>query len=233
MTAVLELLDGATRHKLTVDDYYRMAEVGILKREDQVELIEGLIIDMHLPSGVARHKLTVDDYYRMAETGVLKPGERVELIDGEIIDMAPIGSEHAGKTNRLIEVFAKAIAERLCLISVQNPLRLDTRSEPQPDLMLLRLREDRYSDNHPTAADVLLLVEVSDSSLAYDRGAKLALYARHKIPEVWIVNIQTRSLEIYRHPKDTGFDSKDDLKKGTITPELLPGLTVNLEELLG
>jgi Uma2 family endonuclease len=187
---------------------------------------------LDLLNGAARHKLTVDDYYRMAETGVLKREDRVELIDGEIIDMAPIGSEHAWNTNKLNMVFARAV-EGIAMLSVQTPLRLDSHNEPQPDLMLLRLRKDEYRKSHPTAADVLLLVEVSDTSLGYDRGAKLALYAKYKIPEVWIVNIPARSLEIYRQPTDTGFDSKEDRKNGTVTPELLPGLTVNLDELLG
>ncbi len=190
MTAVLDLLNGATRHKLNVDDYYRMAETGILKRQD-----------------------------------------RVELIDGEIIDLAPVSSEHAGHTNWLTMFFARA-TEGVAMLSVQTPLRLDAHNEPQPDLMLLRPRKDEYRRSHPTAADVLLLVEVSDTSLGYDRGAKLSLYAKHKIPEVWIVNIPAKSLEIYRQPTDTGFGWKEELQKGTVTPELLLGLSVNLDELL-
>jgi Uma2 family endonuclease len=186
---------------------------------------------LDLPSGVTRHKLTVDDYYRMAETGVLKLGEHVELIDGEIIDMAPIGSEHAGNTKALNLVFARAAVEGLALVSVQDPLRLDAYNEPEPDVMLLRPRKDKYRGSHPTAADVLLLVEVSDSSLAYDRGTKLALYARFKIPEVWIVNIPAGTLEIYQNPIDEAFNSKQELKTGTVAPELLPSLIVNLQDL--
>jgi len=190
------------------------------------------VLDL-LKDTATRHKLSVDDYYRMAETGVLKPGERVELIDGEIIDMAPIGSGHAGNTNQLNWIFARAAVAGLALVSIQNPLRLDSYNEPEPDLMLLRPRKDYYRTSHPAASDVLLLVEVSDTSLAYDQGAKLALYARYKIPEVWIVNIPARILEIYRHPMDTGFGAKEDLKTGTVAPDLLPSLVVNVEELLG
>jgi Uma2 family endonuclease len=188
---------------------------------------------LDLPLGVTRHKLSVDDYYRMAETGILKREDRVELIDGEIIDIAPIGSEHAGNTNGLIEIFARAVVQGLYLISVQNPLRLDAYNEPQPDVMLLRPRKDKYRDSHPSAEDVLLLVEVADSSLGYDRGAKLALYARTKIPEVWIVNVPAKLLEVYRNPIDDGFASKQELKEGTITPDSLPSVVVNLAELLG
>ena len=140
------------------------------------------------PQAPARHRLDVDAYYKMAEAGILTRDDRVELIDGEIIDLNPIGSPHAGKTNRLARLFAKAAADGHVLTSVQNPLRLDAYNEPEPDLMLLRPRADDYQANHPGAADVLLLIEVSDSSLAYDRGAKLALYARFGVAEVWIID---------------------------------------------
>ena len=105
------------------------------------------------------------------QAGILTRQDRGELIDGEIIDMNPIGSPHAGKTNRLARLFAKAAADGRVLTSIQNPLRLDAYNEPEPDLMLLRPRADDYETSHPSAADVFLLVEVSDSSLAYDRGA--------------------------------------------------------------
>ena len=128
-----------------------------------------------------RHRFDVDDYYRMAEAGILSPEDRVELIEGEIVDMAPIGSAHGGTVVSLTELVARLVADGKVLVSVQGSLRLDRHNEPQPDLMLLRPRADRYRDSHPTAADVLLLVEVADSSLAYDRGPKLALYARHGV----------------------------------------------------
>jgi Uma2 family endonuclease len=201
------------------------------RRHRAGKLIMTAVLD--LPSGVTRHKLTVDDYYRMAETGILKREDRVELIDGEIIDMAPIGSGHAGNTIGLNRIFASAVVEGLALVSVQNPLRLDTHNELQPDFILLRPRKDEYRSSHPTPADVLLLVEVSDSSLAYDRGAKLTLYARHKVPEVWIVNIPAKLIEVYRNPIDNAFGSKQEFKEGFIAPELLPSLIVNLEQLLG
>ena len=110
----------------------------------------------------ARHRLDVDAYYKMAEAGILTRDDRVELIDGEIIDLNPIGSPHAGKTNQLARLFAKAAADGHVLTSVQNPLRLDAYNEPEPDLMLLRPRADDYQANHPGAADVLLLIEVSE-----------------------------------------------------------------------
>ena len=157
------------------------------------------------PQAPARHRLDVDAYYKMAEAGILTPGDRVELIDGEIIDLNPIGSPHAGKTNQLARLFAKAAADGHVLTSVQNPLRLDAYNEPEPDLMLLRPRADDYETSHPGAADVFLLVEVSDSSLSYDRGAKLALYARFGVAEVWIIDIAGSAVEIYRQPKEGAY----------------------------
>jgi len=130
------------------------------------------------PQAPTRHRLGVDAYTKMAEVGIFAHPHRVELIDGEIFDMAAIGSPHAAVTNRLVRSLAGAAADGRTLVSVQNPLRLDGYNEPQPDFMLVRPRADDYRGGHPSAADVLLLVEVSDSSLAYDRGTKLALYAR-------------------------------------------------------
>jgi Uma2 family endonuclease len=180
----------------------------------------------------ARHRLDVDAYYKMAEAGILTRDDRVELIDGEIIDMNPIGSPHAGKTNRLARLFAKAAADGHVLTSVQNPLRLDAYNEPEPDLMLLRPRADDYQANHPGAADVLLLIEVSDSSLAYDRGAKLALYARFGVVEVWIIDIAGAAVEIYRGPKEGGYASQERRTAGSLTPDLVPSVAIDVAALL-
>ena len=167
----------------------------------------------------------------MAEAGILGPKERVELIEGEIVDMAPIGSPHAGTTDLLTSLVAGAVADGLVFVRVQGPLRLDAHNEPQPDLMLLRPRADRYRQGHPTAAAVL--VEVADSSLAYDRGSKLALYARHGVPEVWLVDLPGRAVEIRREPGPQGYAERRRVTEGAATPTLVPGLTVDLAALLG
>src|SRR5438552_5474421 len=143
----------------------------------------------------AEHRFTVADYHRMAETGVLKPAARVELLDGRIIDMAPIGPFHGGSVNRLIRLFSK-FANGRWLVSAQNPVHLDEFSEPQPDLMLLKPAADDYTSRHPRPDDVLLLVEVADTTLAFDREEKLPIYACAGISEVWILNLSARQIEI-------------------------------------
>ncbi len=146
-----------------------------------------------------RHRVTVADYYKMAEAGILGEDNRVELIDGEIVDMAPIGSKHAFVVSSLAQFFTLA-ARNQYLVSVQNPLRLDNRSEPQPDIALLK--PGNYMDNLPGASDVLLIVEVAHSSINFDRGVKLDLYARHGIPEVWLLDLMGGELLVCRKPAD-------------------------------
>ena len=180
----------------------------------------------------SRHRLDVGAYYKMAEVGILTDNDRVELIGGEIFDMTPIGSAHAGKTNRLNRLFARAAADGLALVSVQSPLRLDAYNEPEPDVMLLKPREDDYQDRHPGAADVLLLVELSESSLAYDRGMKLALYARFGVPEVWIVDLPGAAIEVYREPAGDAYALKQRLTSGSLAPDFVPGVTIDVGALL-
>ena len=184
------------------------------------------------PPAPTRHRLDVDAYYRMAEAGILREPSRVELINGDIIDMTPIGSGHAGHTNRLIQGFARAAADGLVCLTVQTPLRLDAYNEPQPDVMLLRPRPDDYKKRHPGAADVLLLVEVSDSSLAYDRNTKLALYAQFGVPEVWIVDIPGGAVEVYRTLKDGAYAPGERLTAGRLSPGLVPELAIDVAALL-
>jgi Uma2 family endonuclease len=166
------------------------------------------------PKAPTRRRLDTDVYYKMAEAGILTDARHVELIDGEIIDMAAIGSPHAAVTNRLARRFARALRDEATLVNVQSPLRLDPYNEPQPDLMLLRTRDDDYRASHPSAADVLLLVEVSETSLVYDRGIKLALYAKFEVPEVWIIDLPGSAVD------------------GLLAPALVPGVTIDVTGLL-
>ncbi|RAI58718.1 Uma2 family endonuclease [Roseicella frigidaeris] len=182
---------------------------------------------------VRRHKLDIHGYYRMAEAGILTRDDRVELIEGEIVDMVPIGSPHSAAVNGLIAVLAGAVQGR-ATVTAQSPLRLSDTNEPQPDFMLLRPRADFYRGAHPTAADVLLLVEVAQSSLAYDRRVKLPLYARHKVPEVWIVNLGEGVVEVYREPKDEAYLATTRAARGDmLEPAALPGLRIAVTEVIG
>ena len=180
----------------------------------------------------ARHRLDTDAYYRMAEAGILTQNDRVELIGGDIFDMTLIGSAHAGKTDRLNRLFARAATDGLALVSVQRPLRLDAYNEPEPDVMLLKPRADDYQGRHPGAADVLLLVEVSETSLAYDRGMKLALYTKFGVPEVWIVDLRGAAIEVYREPTGNAYALKQRLTSGSLAPVLVPGVTIDAGALL-
>lgn len=156
------------------------------------------------PEYPQRHLVTADEYLRMGEKGVFAPNARLELIEGEIVEMAPIGSPHAGRVNILTRLLSRRAGDR-AVVSVQNPVIAGERSVPQPDLALLRPRADAYTDSHPTAADVLLIVEVSDTTLAFDLGPKLALYAGCGIPEVWIVDVASRAVRVFREPGAGGY----------------------------
>src|SRR5215471_13271332 len=142
-----------------------------------------------------RHQWTVEEYHRMGAVGLLDADSRVELLEGEIIEMAPIGDAHAATSNRLNRLLVLAVGER-GIVAVGNPVRLSQRSEPQPDFSVLRPRAD-YQTKGPRPEDVMLAVEVSDTTLRRDRRVKLALYARAGIPEFWIVNLERKELEIY------------------------------------
>ncbi len=149
---------------------------------------------------IKRRQITVDEYYRMGEVGLIGPDERVELIEGEVIDMAPIGSDHASFVIQLNSLLVKAVQDK-GFVSVQNPIRLSNRSEPEPDFAVLKPRADFYRKQLPAAADTLLVIEVCNTSERYDREIKLPLYAAHGIPEVWLISIEQKSLSIYRAPE--------------------------------
>ena len=144
-------------------------------------------------------RFTVDEYHRLAEVGVLHEDDRVELLNGVIVNMMPIGPFHGGSVNRLNQIFTQAGGGRW-ITSVQNPVHIGQHNEPQPDLLLLHPRDDFYESRHPEPADVYLLIEVSDSTLLTDREEKLPIYAKGGIPEVWIVNLPERVIEVYTTP---------------------------------
>jgi Uma2 family endonuclease len=176
--------------------------------------------------------LTVDEYHRMGELGFFAPEARVELIEGEIIDMAPIGSDHVDYVNRLNRALVRASGDD-AIVSVQNPVRLSRRTEPEPDFALLRPRDD-YRNRLPEPADVLLIVEVSHTSERYDREIKLPLYAKHGIPEVWIIDVEKKTLSVYRVPQGERYTHEQTTyAPGEITLSALPAIKIDLSKLFG
>ncbi len=168
----------------------------------------------------------------MAETGVLRADARVELLDGKIIDLSPIGPFHGGLVKRLSRFFTLKAKGRW-IVSTQDPVRLDDLSEPQPDVMLLKPSPDDYMNRHPQPSDVCLLIEVSDTTLEYDREEKLPAYGRAGISEVWIVNLNDETIEVYREPHFTGYGSKAVLQTHDEAASLtFPDAAVKVAELL-
>ena len=179
-----------------------------------------------------RHRLTVDEYHRMAEVGVLAINARIELIEGELVDMASIGTRHAATVKRLNQLVMQAVGAQ-AIVSVQDPLRLSKRSEVQPDLALLKPRDDFYAGAAPAGTDALLVVEVADSTSSYDRRVKAPLYARHGVPELWIVDLDAGCLRILRAPKDGEYRDVTAIDApGRIDVQALPGVTIDLSALL-
>jgi len=171
-----------------------------------------------------RHPISAEEYLRMGEAGVFAPEARLELIEGEIVEMAPIGSPHAGTVKLLNGLFAR-LAGGSAVVSVQDPLVVGERSVPQPDLALLKPRADSYTRSHPAAADVLLVVEVADTTLAFDLGTKMPLYARAGIAEAWAVDLRERAVRVFRDPSANGYRtsfavSGDDRLSAVLLPQL-------------
>jgi Uma2 family endonuclease len=182
---------------------------------------------------VARRKITVAEYHEMGEAGILHEDDRVELIDGELVAMAPIGSEHNGTVGWLTRSLVRAVGDR-AFVLVQGSIRLDEQTEPQPDFSVLRPRADSYRKALAMPADVLLLIEIADSSLRFDRSVKRPLYARAGIPEYWIVNLTDGQVEIFRDPQNADYASVAPAGRGeVIEPALLPGVAIPVSDLLG
>jgi Uma2 family endonuclease len=179
-----------------------------------------------------RYRLTVAEYHRLGEMAIFAEDSRLELIEGDLIAMPPIGERHAGKTRQLNRLFSARVGEA-ALVDVQNPVALDRHSEPQPDIALLKPRPDFYESGHPRPEDVLLLLEISDSTLRYDREIKVPLYARAGIPEVWLVDLPGQRLEVYRRPSAEGYrEILYPASDETIAPVLLPEMVLLVNGLL-
>ena len=177
-----------------------------------------------------RYRWAVEEYHKMAEVGLLTEDAGVELIEGDIVEMAPIGSGHGGKVNRFIHLFSRLLGDS-AIVAAQNPVVLDKWSEPQPDIAVLRWRDDFYESAHPGPEDILLVVEVADTTARYDRKIKVPLYARHGIAEVWLLDLQEQVLEIYRNPEQGKYQQIEHLRSGPVTPAQLPEAVIQLADL--
>jgi Uma2 family endonuclease len=176
-----------------------------------------------------RHQVTVNEWHKMES--IFQPEQHLQLINGEITTMSPIGFPHAGSLKYLNNFFTIKFAGK-AIISIQDPLVLNKFSEPEPDLMLLKPEANFYKHRHPTASDVLLLIEISDSSLYFDRQQKLKLYAQHQISDYWIVNLQNNSLEVYRQPKNASYELQQTLVGGEkIQPLYFPEITLEIADI--
>ncbi|OKH15959.1 Uma2 family endonuclease [[Limnothrix rosea] IAM M-220] len=176
-------------------------------------------------------KFTTQQYHQMAKTGIFDPQENLELITGEIITMSPVGFRHAFVTNYLTNFFPRNLGEQ-AIVSTQNPINLGNESEPRPDVVLLRPREDFYATQLPTAADILLLIEVADTSLTYDREIKISLYAQHQVPEVWLINLSQKQLECHTEIQNNTYQkTKIYQPHQSVSCLTFPTLELNLDKL--
>jgi Uma2 family endonuclease len=182
---------------------------------------------------LTEHRFTVDEYHRMGEAGIFHQDDRVELIRGRIVQMSPIGRRHAGCVTYLNNALIALLGPQ-ALVSPQNPVVLDPHAEPQPDLAVLKPRPGCYRDAHPAPEDVWLIIEVADTTLEYDRGEKLPLYAEAGIAEVWLVNLPADAVEIHRQPRGDRYADVRTARRGeTVTPLAFPSLSLRVDDILG
>ena len=181
---------------------------------------------------ITRRLFTVEEYHQMAEAGILHEDDRTELIHGEIIYMSPIGNYHVAIVRRINKLLNDSLTSQV-IVDVQSPVRIEDHSEPEPAIMILPFRDDYYAEAGVTPQDVLLLIEVSDSTLRYDRNTKLPLYAQAGIPEVWIVDVNKQQLEVYRQPNEDRYQSMETLTREDTVAATQLSLGVRVKELIG
>ena len=180
-----------------------------------------------------RRRFTVDDYHRMADVGLIGPDERTELLDGEVVYKMTINSRHAACVKRLARLLMGMLDVR-AVIGVQDPVRLDDRSEPEPDISVLKPRDDDYQAAHPMPVDILLLIEVADTTLQLDRHVKVPLYAAAGIAEVWLVDLNAATVEVYRDPDAAGYRLQQRFGRGDeLRPAAFPDIALAVDDVLG
>ncbi|PYS46850.1 MAG: Uma2 family endonuclease [Acidobacteria bacterium] len=182
---------------------------------------------------LAKHWISVDEYERMGEAGIFHPDDRLELLEGEIYEMSPIGSPHAACVDLLITLLNER-AQRRFIVRGQNPIRLNDFSEPQPDIALVRWRDDFYRNAHPTPDDVLLVVEVADSTVESDRSYKIPLYAQSGVAEAWLVNLPEEQIELFATPVNGVYQTNITFKRGDeAQSHTIKDLNISVSDILG
>jgi Uma2 family endonuclease len=182
---------------------------------------------------LTRRRFTADEYHQMAAAGILLEDDRIELIEGEIIEMSPIGHHHASVVMRLTDLFVRTFGD-VALVGPQNPLHLSDDTEPQPDLTLLRPRPDFYNSGLPGPEDTFLVVEVADTSVAYDRRLKMPLYARNGIVEAWLIDVNQETITVYRDSGPAGYATRRVVRRGEqLAPAIFPDRVLAAEDILG
>jgi Uma2 family endonuclease len=188
---------------------------------------------MSRPASIRHYRFTVEDYFRMGEVGIFDEDDRVELLEGEIVEMTPIGYIHASVVSRLNALFTPAAAGR-AIVRVQDPAILSDFSAPQPDIALVAYREDFYGSGHPRPDDVLLIIEVADSSIRTDLGWKARIYAAAGVREYWVVDLSRRRIVVHEHPEEERYASVQRLTNtDAVTTPALPGVSWTVDEILG
>ena len=225
------------RHRrFSLNEYTKMIEFGILTDRDRCELIRGEILEKNWGSGSPfppHHRFSLDSYDQMIATGILTEQDRVELIRGEIIEKMTIGQPHAACVKRLNQLFSSLLGNRV-VVGIQDPVAA-LESRPEPDVSILVARDNFYTDSVPHPVDVLLLIEVADSSLGYDRTVKLSLYAESGVREYWIANLIDDCVEVYRDPQPDGTfaDQRIATLGETLTISALPEISVAVDQVFG
>jgi Uma2 family endonuclease len=233
--------EGVRPYRWTVEQYEAMGAAGVFEPGTRVELLDGEIWEQETrgqrhsrpPEGrppVWRYCWSVDEYERLVDAGIFPPGTRAELIDGEVYEMSPQGSKHATTLSLMHQALQARFGEGH-VIRVQSPMRIPGSGEPEPDVAVVLGAPRDFLEAHPSSA--VLVVEVSDTTLRFDRTAKLALYARAGIPEYWIVNLIDRVIEVYRDPAGDTYSSKTTLKAGDhVSPASRPDSDIPVADLL-
>ena len=181
-----------------------------------------------------RHLFTVDDFQRMVKVGILDEHARVELIEGEVVEMPPIGPAHGDVVDFLTESLAATAAELGYMLRVQGSVQINDISQLQPDFALLRRRDRAYRRQLPDPGEILLMIEVSDSTASYDRRVKAPLYARNGVPELWLVNVRAETIEVFRNPSGGAYTFTQIARRGdSVSPSAFPSLSFTVDEILG